>query len=382
MTRLAPAQTVYLDLLRGLAAQAVLFQHLFHPATAMEAPTLQPGSIGVSIFFFLSGLLIGYSVASKHGQDYRFRDFARDRFFRIYVCFVPALLLSAAVAVMLASRDLLDPASAEHSGLLMFIGNLLMLQDYPVFQMLRRLGLDSPLYIESYAMSGTFWTLPIEFWLYMAFGVIAYTQVLGRDRFYWTLGLLVAISLPVALYHLVTGPGECLTLLWLAGLAASRALTTPGWLAARIAPRHLPLLLAALGGLIAILMVLRLLGSHVPMYELQFMLMLGLLLLVGLWIAGLRERPVTGLAPQAARWLAHLSYPLYVTHLAVLAALLLLPVKAGSGAGFFACNAAALLFWWLFDRHHKALSQRFARRFGRESATRPAPLPAANVEAS
>lgn len=378
--RLTSAQTVYLDVLRGVAAQAVLFQHLLQPATAMKAASLQAGSIGVSVFFFLSGLLIGHSVASRAGQDYRFADFARDRFFRIYVCFVPALLLTAAVALALSSRGLLDDTSLARSGPLDFIGNLLMLQDYPAFQMLRRLGLDSPLYIESYSMSGTFWTLPIEFWLYIAFGVIAYTLVLKRDRFDWKLGLLALISFPVALYHLVTGPGECLTLLWLAGLAGSRVLGVPAWLRSRVTEAQLPAALAALAGTIALLMVLRLLGSRVPMYELQFMLMLGSLLLVGLWAAGLFKEASPGWVAGPARVVANLSYPLYVTHLAVLALLTLGSFPVTAELGFVAANLVALLFWFLFDRHHKTLAKRFARNRPRPLANPP--LPSAKVGVS
>jgi len=90
---LGPAQSVYLDLLRAGAALLVLFGHaakFFLDGTPYEHNGMEVA--GVPLFFLVSGFLITYSVIQKQGDPhYGFREYAIDRFCRIYVAFVPAL---------------------------------------------------------------------------------------------------------------------------------------------------------------------------------------------------------------------------------------------------------------------------------------------------
>ena len=85
--------SIHLNILRVVAAELVVFGHLFwwwyggHPLIAVA-------SFGVVLFFALSGLLISNSVFSKSAsRHYAFREYFIDRFARIYSGLIPALLL-------------------------------------------------------------------------------------------------------------------------------------------------------------------------------------------------------------------------------------------------------------------------------------------------
>lgn len=86
-----------------------------------------------------------------------------------------------------------------------FLGNLLMLQDFPKFS----LG------ITSYASGRPLWTLGIEWWLYMSFGliVIHYTKKINLKLFIFLIFFMI-----VPFYNTFGGRGNSLTLFWLEGV--------------------------------------------------------------------------------------------------------------------------------------------------------------------
>ncbi len=139
-------------------------------------------------------------------QDYSFRDFLIERTARLWVCLVPALAFSALVASLVL--DLPDYPATPHTGPIHFIGNLLMLEDYPLFQILRRLGIDSIFFVRPHASAEPYRTLPIEFWLYVVFGYLFFYGYLRRGRPSWGIQALTAVALFAVVYHAATGYGS------------------------------------------------------------------------------------------------------------------------------------------------------------------------------
>jgi len=98
-----------------------------------------------------------------------------------------------------------------------------MLQDFPLFQAMKRLGLHTDVWnIGPFGSADTFWTISIEWRIYMMFGMGAFFRIKAGRSFtpwQWLLFGFVAVE-PVC--HCVGGPDLCLTMLWGIGMAASR----------------------------------------------------------------------------------------------------------------------------------------------------------------
>ena len=144
-----------LYVLRIIAAQAVLFGHLFtffkiSPfAEQKYFPHIQ--SLAVIAFFLLSGFLTDYSAQNKP-KDYSFTDYMKAHTFRIYSFFLAALAFIAIVdGCIIVLGEYLH--NDNYNGL-SFISNLLML----------------PLIFQPFGSGRPIWTLFIEWWLYVAYG--------------------------------------------------------------------------------------------------------------------------------------------------------------------------------------------------------------------
>ena len=208
-----PNGTAFLDLLRALAANLVLLAHasdIFGVRVGFPA-----GLIGVGIFFILSGFLIlQSSMARVERPGPYFMPYMIDRFARVFTAYVPALILVAAVNAL---ADLGRWGQSGFStGPAAFLGNLLLLQNYPVFQAMHRLA-DAGFYIRPYNTAEPFWTIPIEFWIYVVFG-LAFFGLLLRERLglLWPL-VLGLVAVPVVVWNAAAGGGNGLSLVWLAG---------------------------------------------------------------------------------------------------------------------------------------------------------------------
>ncbi len=233
----------FLDCTRWVAASIVFLGHLRDPlflgygslSEAERNPLVQAwyfvtGWFGpaVIVFFVLSGYLVG-GIASARASVGRFSidSYAVDRVSRLYVAFLPALVLTAVLdvtgSIWFADTGfwthqhpmLAEKVSSEPFGSLLtpglFVGNLLMLQTIamPTF------GSNMPL-----------WTISLEFWFYAVFGLGALVALSkpGRQRILPVLGLLLLVVL--------LGRGFLIHMgLWLIGVAAAfvpwRALEKP-----------------------------------------------------------------------------------------------------------------------------------------------------------
>ena len=116
----------YLDGLRGIAAIAVVLQHLAERillADPASRPILQPafldlfnaGRFGVALFFLISGFVIPFSFKEPRPL----LRFAVSRFFRLY----PAYWLSLALALLI-----FPPLTGESYSIQRIVANITMAQ--------------------------------------------------------------------------------------------------------------------------------------------------------------------------------------------------------------------------------------------------------------
>lgn len=214
-TPLDPPFSVYLDLVRFLAALAVVLMHLrqFDLVTLPGSHHLTLlGREAVMAFFVLSGFVIAYTTAQRRPGA---RDYAVARAARIYSVALPVLLLAFLCAGLI--HDQLAGGSSKPYQLakpwfyipfhLLFLGDLWNMSEYPPWL-------------------GPWWSLNYEVWYYVLFGVACFA------RRPWRLPLLVVVLA-------IMGPKLWLLLpVWLAGVALyhwqvkhtiPRALARLGW---------------------------------------------------------------------------------------------------------------------------------------------------------
>jgi peptidoglycan/LPS O-acetylase OafA/YrhL len=179
---LTPAASAHLDLVRALAAWAVMWGHvranffvnyrdLQHRSLALKALYFLTGfgHQAVMVFFVLSGFLISSSVISSYlSGRWSWRDYAINRSSRLYMVLIPGLLLgylwdhlgiSNFSSTGLYSRPLEGFGSAvvqNQVTLWTFIGNLFFLQT-----------ITCP----TFGSNGPLWSLSNEFWYYVLFPV-------------------------------------------------------------------------------------------------------------------------------------------------------------------------------------------------------------------
>jgi peptidoglycan/LPS O-acetylase OafA/YrhL len=203
----------YLDLLRFMAANLVLLQH---SSSLLQWPNkLGTGSLGVLIFFLLSGFLIFIScwnrfISGKSG----FHTFLVDRFARIMTPYVPILVIVALANYFIPIGEFHQPGTA--TGWSAFIGNLFLLQDYPLFQVASKI-LPEVCRIRSYNTAEPFWTIPIEAFIYVVFAIIFFVWIHKQKVSRRTITILLIIAGPVFFYNIGGGAGHGLTMVWLYG---------------------------------------------------------------------------------------------------------------------------------------------------------------------
>ena len=168
-----------LDLLRLVAATLVLYSHQ-HVLTGLAEPSFFGwntfGGAGVTIFFFLSGLL----VWSSWERDPDVRRFFIRRSLRIF----PALWVVVLASVFLLGpllSNLSVPAYFSDSLSWRYLSTALLL----VRNVLPGVFVDNPYPL---AVNGSLWTLPVEFLCYVS------VALLGQVKFV-SQGIWIALSL-------------------------------------------------------------------------------------------------------------------------------------------------------------------------------------------
>lgn len=368
----------YFDILRGVSAQMVLVGHALNvcfPAFFMQPGTgglleARPGllyiqNLGVLVFFCIWGYLVTSSVMRRHRRGgYALGDYLLDRIARIFTPLLPLLAILFVVDNLLAAQGLTLRYTRLDAGWGTLMLNATMLFDHVGLSALARLTGWDGLRASAFGTADQLWTVAIEWWIYVSFGILAFAA-LARRRPGPLLVLLLLFALIVPAYSLLRGNG--LVLAWIVGMGAAlqheRLARLPRWV------------LAAAGLVVAALAVLLAWREQMNFYHPLFAL---------LFSAGLVICHLLSLRPAATRppgplsrlvdGLSEISYSVYLVHLSVLFwlvawrpdltgrldALLVLVLLA---------NLVAVLFYLGFERHFPAVR----RRLGRLPGAGPAP---------
>lgn len=361
-------QRVYLDLVRATAAVAVLVGHAAN-IFLKESGVANSGIeiFGVLVFFILSGFLISFSVFQRTGQSqYGFTEFFIDRFCRIYCAFLPALAFVWLVDAW--SAEFPTYAWQDRFNIPTAIGNVFMMQDFPLFQIARRLGAqDNVWFIRTFGSAGPFWTISIEWWIYMVFGAIALVRIRTKKPFSpWQLLLVLFATIEPA-YHFVAGPDHCLTMLWVIGMGVSFAFyKRPHWFTAAFwgvtATKWRKSCFTVFCLSIIALLVhryaesIRQAGS---VAELQTGILLASALFSLFFLCGERLN-VPKVIDNLIGFVAGYSYSLYLVHFTVLTFIrTAFPSQHGLPVFWLAIaasNVGAILLWYFFERHYRSVA--------------------------
>lgn len=316
-----PTLASFADMARWIAAAMVMVGHLRNPLLLGYGDLPEDGrplwvkglyfvtgyhAEAVLVFFVLSGFLVGgLSMARASRGTFDPQGYAIDRVSRLFIAFVPAVLLTLALdwagSTWLAASGLYDgthpmiaeklkgQAFTDHLSLPILLGNLAMLQNYYV----PPLGSNDPL-----------WTLSTEFWFYFVFGAVLAGKV-SRGNARWALPGVAALACVAlgAQFILLFG-------LWLVGFLT--ACLRP----ARTSPLWLPLL--ALFGWLGLLRAFDpVLDANLAWKDAAHYVMAALF---GWCLLAMRGRKLALLARLAPfnRMMADFSYSLYLIHFPVM----------------------------------------------------------------
>src|SRR3954454_3562871 len=83
--------------LRGIGALWVMFSHAQYE---LDLPILEHGSLGVDLFFILSGFVLSHAHGAMRLDWAAYRSFVRDRFARIFPLHWAALLLLLCILIV------------------------------------------------------------------------------------------------------------------------------------------------------------------------------------------------------------------------------------------------------------------------------------------
>lgn len=335
----------WIDWVSFLAALQVFLFHLrlyvfkpyeaFAPAHKNAAVVLwfavtHFGGEAVLIFFALSGYLVGGGLIQRvRNGAFKPGAYAIDRATRLLVPFVPALL--CAVVLQGIRHEPIDPGVA--------IGNLVSLQ-----------GVIVP--VQPYL--GVDWSLAYEFWFYVLGGALAACFVTSRLR-------VAAIGLAALSLLIFSVLDADLLFCWIIGalvsqitvLRANRAVILLGLIVSGLS--------LFLGNDLFAGLRVRLQIPVVPIALCRITLTIGVLMvlrnLVAIPCRTVRTRRIEALGTR----LAAFSYSLYLIHIPILTALMLLGLPKGQDIGTasllqYGCSIVLVMlgayaFYLAFERH-------------------------------
>ncbi len=355
--------SVALNLSRGLSAQLVLFGHsigilgLFSWLQPPTFPYIQ--NIGVVVFFFVSGAVITYTIRVKKPT---IEQFVFDRATRIFTALIPALILAAIVDSYFRNA----PQYADYDiSVKAFIGNLMMMASYPKWGYFGSVQDFSLIRVPPFGSMRPIWTVVVEWWLYIFFGVIFLAVRFDLTWKKLVIAALFVISIPVAFDHTFGGTGQGLVLVWLFGAGYYRFAIEGGLLRGR------PWL--NVGGLIFTILLIgfsrHIIAQSPHLYDLRYSIFVCALIIFGAEVLCDFGGRLLSIIERPARFLASYSYSLYLVHFTIIINLYALAEGAATSAkigylvgGIIACNLTAYIFWMLFESKYHAVREYFQRR--------------------
>lgn len=191
---MSPAFSIYLDLVRFLAACLVYVYHSNQRWLVSDVlPLSNYGHSAVIVFFVLSGFVIAWVTDEKEND---WRSYFASRMSRVYSVVVPALVVCAVLDGW--GRGLW---ALPYGG-------------YPYDQLPTRLVASVLMLNETWFVSITslsnvpFWSITYEFWYYVLFGMVCFLA--PRWRWWVTGGVLVVLGPKIALLAPIWAAGVVL----------------------------------------------------------------------------------------------------------------------------------------------------------------------------
>jgi peptidoglycan/LPS O-acetylase OafA/YrhL len=320
------------DAVRAIAALMVLVGHALGIFTGTSPLWLK--QFGVVTFFLLSGFLISQTLHKRlENPASTFTEYAIDRWARIYSGYLPALVLVAAIdGYSIAHFTGVNAETVSRFSTGSFLSNLFMLQ--------------APANTLPFGSAAPFWTVAIEFWIYMFVGLLAFAarDGVGPLRIAAIIG---AGIIPIQSY----ADNNMVLIPWLAGAVAERVI------ASGIINKIPPTLCAiASGALLGWLVLLVREGERVYGWHSYLLSASIFLLLIGACLrTNWKADSASGIA---VAWWASWSYSLYLLHHSIF-----MDFAAMRGGGVKSMGEAiviAITFSIVFARftecHHRQLA--------------------------
>ena len=340
-------QRIYLDLLRAVAATMVMVEHGLEIFRIKTVTYL--GISAVTIFFLLSGFLITVAACRRlYRPGPQFASFMIDRTARIYTPYLPAIAFAILANTVFSVGTWGQPGT--NTGLGAFLANLLMLEDYPLLQIAARITQNDAFRIHAYNTAEPFWTVSIEYWIYLAFSLTFFVGI-RKEKIQSPLILLSVIAfVPVVLYSSFANAGQCLSLVWAIGSVCGYIFViTSGARDYGIKRYYIVAIVGAVG------FAGRLLKTGELSYELQTIAFMAMCLFGIFMILGASQREWAQLSKPIA-FFASYSYSLYLVHNTTIIVIYTQIVKAPSLPGlilaFVVAHGVAYAFYRCFERHH------------------------------
>ena len=225
---LTSSASAHLDVIRGLAAWAVMWGHL-RALFFVDYPQVQNrglpleflyfvtgfGGEAVLVFFVLSGFLISSAIIGRWAAgSWSWRDYAIDRATRLYVVLIPGLLLGL-LWDKLGSR--LFVSSGLYSQPLANFADLVVLSQMKAGIFLGNLFFVQTIVCPTFGSNSPLWSLANEFWYYVLFPVALAAGIAWKRRSMISALALTSVVVLVALFvgwHILASFP-----IWLAGTA-------------------------------------------------------------------------------------------------------------------------------------------------------------------
>ncbi|MFO9010620.1 acyltransferase [Legionella pneumophila serogroup 1] len=330
--KLTASQAAYLNFLRGFSAIIVLAGHTLSGISGVISfgKQLPFQSLAVNAFFWLSGFLITYHCITK--KPYSFVEYMIDRFCRIYVIYIPVLILSVFLLV--------EAELASMPKLKEWIANILMIQHTPFNRIFEFLPTIPPL-----AQISPLWSIAVEWWLYTLFGIAFFFH---KSSFATRLimSLLIIPALLVAGYFTLK---EYVALVWFLGSGCAYHFCNIN----RKYNNHAILMLSLITGAVFLVRFYVLKHSLMNMYDLQLVIP-GCIFLYSLLLL-LSTNKQNKKIELISTFLAFISYTLYLSHEPIRRVVSTFIEPTNLKRGFLICGvciACATIIAYLLENKH------------------------------
>ena len=313
--RLSPRTSSLLDLVRWIAAELVVLTHVryqyFTKWSHLPADEHTPlasalylvttfGHQAVTIFFVLSGFLVGGAAIGDYlGQRFSLPRYLLNRFARIYVVLIPALLVGGALD-WIGVHAL--PPGGLYSGGMPAVVESSVVDRLHVAELAGNAANLQLIACETFGSNAPLWSLSFEWWYYMLFPLVLIAALPGVRPLARIAAGLLAAAVGVMLYPILLAYFS----LWLLGVVV------------RLIPRApLPWPSAsAVVVVVAMFFANRIVSLHAGSWSYDYLSSLvvavpfALLLLSLMHRRSLAEQPAWPLCTRLAGY----SYSLYLTH--------------------------------------------------------------------